>query len=521
MAWKIDLDEVGLETWVAEVTRDPALKMMHMTIAADLGMAVDLVTERIPYRCLQAPDLASASLHFRDALALVPGSGVIQSTWRIQGNQQITELLHAAVDIRWLRCRNLLRELDRTKLLVLVSRLIEALQRHRVDAERSALARTRLYAQSPDIDVWATFTMSQRDSAFRAYRIVAEMAICEARLTGGRTPGLSDIDMLAAEIVLLIQAADLGDAVRFGLVVPSIGFLPDGSLDAENGGAETFMRNYLIACLGESVVMDIDNYPRLYEQFEDAGQETTDTNAERGDAFLLAFEAEFGLSLTDAIRTSLALQHIALESETDVVQLPRSALERRLERGTLAIDPGLLERFLSAFGLSSRLAWEEPPPQYRTDDIWPWFFERRLSLMLRPAMIVLVLPDFMIVYGVRQLEMGIRYASTLLELGIWPKEKLFSSTAKAYVDREVNRRGDAFEVEVAKLAEGAGWRVFRALAMTRLGASKKLGDIDVLAISPDGAIWIIIECKWFGSGPHPPRGSELDSRLSRPSRRQA
>jgi len=502
-AWKIELSEASLETWVSDVTRDPALKMMHMTLTADLGLAVDLVTERTPFRLLQSPDLATASLHFRDALALVPESGVTQSTKRVERRVPVTLLLHAAVDVRWSRCRNLIRKLDRSKLLVLISRLIEALQRHRVDAERSALARTRLYAESPDIDTSAKFTIGRRDGAFRAYRIIAEMAICEAPLTGGRVPGLSDVDTLAAEIMLLVQAADLSDAVRFGLVTPILNFLPDGSIEAENGGAERFMRDYLITCLGESVAMDIDNYPRLYEELAPANEVTEAPGIELGDAFLLAFEAEFGLSLLDAARASEALQHIAVDDGTDVVQISRSVLEKRLEGGPLKLDAGLLGRFLLAFGLSTRTHWEEPPPQYRRDDIWPWFFERRLSLMLRPAMIVSTLPDSLIVYGVRQIDMGVHYASTLLELGIWPKEKLFSTTAKAYVDRKINSRGDAFEVEIAKLAEDAGWRAFRALPMTYLGAHKKLGDIDVLAVSPGGAVWVVMECKWFGAARTP------------------
>ena len=502
-AWRIELEAAVLEAWVSEVACDPALKMMHMNLSADIGMAVDLLTERAPFRCLQAPDLASASLHFRDALALAQESGVTRLTSKVEGNEPVTRLLHTAVDVRWLRCRSLLRELDRTKLLVLASRLIEALQRDRVVAERSALAQTRLYAESPDIDEWAQLTTSQRDSAFRAFRIVSEIALCEAPLVGGRVPGISDVDLLAAEITLLIQAADLSDAVRFGLLEPSIEFLPDGSLRARNGGAEAFMREYLIACLGESIAMDIDNYPRLYERVANDSRVAESGNAGGGDAFLLAFEAEFGLSLGDAVHACVALQYIALENKTDVVRMPRSVLEEALRDSAHPLEDDLLAKFLSAFGLTCRSAWEEPPPQYRQDDIWPWFFERRLSLMLRPVMILSTLPDPEIVYGVRQLDMGVRYASTLLERGIWPKERLFSLAAKSYIDGEVNRRGDAFEMEVATLVEGAGWRVFRRLPMKRFGAPKTLGDVDVLAISPDGETWIVIECKWFGAARTP------------------
>ena len=123
--------------------------------------------------------------------------------------------------------------------------------------------------------------------------------------------------------------------------------------------------------------------------------------------------------------------------------------------------------------------------------------------MLRPAIVISTSPDPLIIYGVRQIDMGIQYVSTLLELGIWPKEKLVSAAAKAYVDRKANHRGAAFELEIAQLVELVGWRAFRALPMRQLGASKKLGDVDVLAISPDGAIWVVIECKWFGAARTP------------------
>jgi hypothetical protein len=39
--------------------------------------------------------------------------------------------------------------------------------------------------------------------------------------------------------------------------------------------------------------------------------------------------------------------------------------------------------------------------------------------------------------------------------------------------------------------------------MTEFGAAGKLGDLDVLAVSPDGATWLVIECKWFGGARSP------------------
>ena len=85
------------------------------------------------------------------------------------------------------------------------------------------------------------------------------------------------------------------------------------------------MQDYLIACLGEYVAMDIDNYPRLYAEMAPPSEAAQDFEIDLGDAFVLAFEAEFGLSLADAARTSAALQQIALDEKVDVVQMPQSS----------------------------------------------------------------------------------------------------------------------------------------------------------------------------------------------------
>ncbi len=99
--------------------------------------------------------------------------------------------------------------------------------------------------------------------------------------------------------------------------------------------------------------------------------------------------------------------------------------------------------------------------------------------------------------------MGVHYAATLLENGIWPKEKLISDAARAYVDAEANRRGLAFESEIAALVRDTSWQAIEHIAPSRLGAGPQLGDVDVLAVSPDGRRWWVIECKWFGAARTP------------------
>jgi hypothetical protein len=487
--------------WLAEVAENPDLKMIHITAVGDHGFAADLIAERLSFRFLQQSDLAAAKRFMREALELIPASGVTMKTSTVSGEAATHAVLHAAVDLHWHRCKTILNSLDREQTLILVSRLIEALHRERVSSERGALARLQHYAESPEYSDIARITVGRRDRSFLAYRVVAEMALCECPLSGGRVPGLTDIDKLAGEIAELIAVAHDSDAVARGLIDPELSFRADGAIEPADGGATAFIQSYILACLSESIALDVDAYQTLFE----LDAKDTETLLREDDPFMLAFQAEFGLDLRKSVEISSALQSIAVGQKKDVVTIRRSQLETLLAERSPSIDGAALSNFLNAFGLSARSAWDsEPTAPYNRSDVWPWLFERRLSLMLRP---VLIVPgrvcDPLLIFGVRQIDMGVRYASTLLETGGWPKEKLSSEAGRVYIDQEVNRRGRAFEVEVAELMRRGGWKAIESLLMKRLGAPKQLGDLDVLAVSKDGRRWWVIECKWFGAARTP------------------
>ncbi len=364
--------------WLTEVVPDTTLKMIHRTVEYGVGFAVDYIADKMPYRPLQATDMESAQRFLRDALSQIDGTGVDMETQRVEGDQQVGRVLNAAVDIHWERCRALLRTLDREQTLVLLARLIEAIHRDRVDAERGALARISLYADSPEYASLSRELMGKRDAAFLAYRVVTEMALCECPLQGGRRPGLTDIDLLAAEVITMIQVAHDSDAVKRCLTTATLNFGANGEIVPEDGGAQAFIRSYLAACFDESIALDIDAYPALYEALPE-DEATLTQNAE----FLQAFEAELGLSLSCVSRIVNALQALALTQQSDVISLRQSAIENTLAAASPPVDNDDFTRFLEAFGLFAQAGWDnEPPAPYKRQDVWPWLFERRLSLVL-------------------------------------------------------------------------------------------------------------------------------------------
>ncbi|WEK39817.1 MAG: hypothetical protein P0Y50_14975 [Candidatus Brevundimonas colombiensis] len=485
LALDLPMDDVTLTTWVDKVTADPNLKMIHVTTSGDLALQLDGKVQPAPVRFIQVADAREAERAARQRLAQRPSSGVAVDQVEITGKAETTRALHAFVDDLWQRCRSRLATLDRSSVITLAMRLIEALHRERVSGERGARARQSLYA---DYGRWAIHTMSGRDGAFRAYRAIIEMAVCEAATTGGRKAALSDIDTMAGEVMALFRTADQSDAVYHDLVAPDLRFRADGAWEASDGGSNAYMQRYLEACIADSIADDIDHYPKLFVT-DDSEPPAPD------DPMLTAYAAEFGLGMVEVAAIQNALLEIADDLAVDVVDLSEAELISRLDGKA---DLSTLPAFIKTFTLSPRPRWDKAPAGFSGDDIYPWIFERRLSLMVRPIIRIGDGATARWLYGVRQLQMGLQYASHLLETGTWAKSKLHSAEARAWVDAEVGRRGLAFEVEIGELAEAKDWRTFVNRPMTELGAARKLGDLDVLAVSADGATWIVIECKWFG-----------------------
>ncbi|TRC73985.1 hypothetical protein FJV80_29735 [Mesorhizobium sp. WSM4310] len=500
--------------WAREILANPDLKMIHITRDIDQAFAIDLTTDKTRYRPLQTPDLAVAGRWMDERLIGRHRLTVAPPMTPISDAGQVNVILNAAVDVHWETCRDRLSSLDRGETLHLALGLIEAAHRHRVDDERGARARRVAYTDDPQLGVRRA---SQRDHAFRTYRVVAEMALCACPMTGGRRPGLSDIDAIAAQVAALVHTAEFSDAAQRRLIKGELTFLPDGSILPYGGGAEAFMTQYLKACLEESVTIDEERYSDLFDTPQDDTEWIerhqddllSSGKEEEGDsgAFEHAVREEIGLTTSAIVVISFALQSIAAERSSEVTRLRRSELTAAIVpmTGRLGnpISSDEFDRFLAAFGLFTRPAWDTPPPGFAPSDVFPWFFERRLSLMTRPLLVLGNEDDPEIMFGVRQVQMGTEYAMLLLEMGIWDKAKLRTAAAKAYIDAEVARRGRAFESKVAEIFTEGGWRPHESIPMTRLGASKKLGEIDVLAVSVDGTTWVVVECKWFGAARTP------------------
>ena len=100
-----------------------------------------------------------------------------------------------------------------------------------------------------------------------------------------------------------------------------------------------------------------------------------------------AFIAEFGLSLEDYFEVVSELWSISMERREGAVCLSLQELETSLKTKRGFTDEKI-STVLRSFALHPRPQWEKVPQGFDKKDFYPWRFQRRLSLIMRPLVVI-------------------------------------------------------------------------------------------------------------------------------------
>lgn len=152
------------------------------------------------------------------------------------------------------------------------------------------------------------------------------------------------------------------------------------------------------------------------------------------------------------------------------------------------------EALFEAFAIFHRSSWDNPPQGFLEEDIVPWRFRRRLSVVSRPLLIFGRDDNDPVFFGAAGLRQGVGYLFDKTEQGQLPDTFFRSMEMKSYIGAVNDQRGHAFNQTVAEELQTRGWNVRPEVKMSQIGAPDNLGDIDVLAWKPSGEV-LLTECK--------------------------
>lgn len=479
-----DVSESVLDTLINKIVAGTGMRILHLFRTYD-PLDLLLVQQGKNPIFLAHEDFVFSKLRLSEDCT------TNQSGTYISSKAECNQFLHRIVDKIWNQLRILLKQFDRASVIRKALEVNESILQDRDHWRRTAQALLALYAPEENVFAVAQSRESDRTNVSLSARTILEMAICECPKEGGRRLSRWELDELFAKVALLVEVATDSDAVNSDLLEPQIELHPNGEYTIDRKFHDTVIKPFLTDYSREEFEMAAKDYSKLYRKEPIVGQIRADQLF--SDKFIHAFQAEFGLAIDEAIDGAAKLLDFAVECDKVVVETTVGNLKKRLTaiRGLSTIAS---ETFIRTFGIFHRQAWDNPPPSFSMRDIIPWRHSRRLSAIVKPILLFGNHDDDKAFYGAGTLQNGIAYLLGRAERGRVPQEFFTSTEMRKYIGAVNSERGHSFARSVSDSLSNDQWMTRNEIQMAELGASAKLGDLDVLAWKLSGEIQLI-ECK--------------------------
>jgi Nuclease-related domain len=294
-------------------------------------------------------------------------------------------------------------------------------------------------------------------------------------------------------VAQLIALAYDSDAMRAGLTEPRLRVFPNGQFFASGEFYETVLLPYHSGHFAERFEENIRRYSDLYEASQSVGRPVEDVFDR---TFITAFEAEYGVPLQQLVRIAQVLEQHAVENKKIVVKMAVSTM-----KGSLASQLGLtaieINAFFKNFCFFPRARWDFAPPGFVNKDWYPWRFRRRLSLMARPIVLTGFSESDELFYAPGLVHDAFASLVVGSSRGVFDPEYFSTAEMRARTGAINNKEGHEFNERVAEEFRKLNFKARASVQMTEFNVSPEigdLGDIDVLAWSPTGLVYVT-ECK--------------------------
>lgn len=329
----------------------------------------------------------------------------------------------------------------------------------------------------------------KRNAVMQASRILLEAGLCECAVDGGDELGDLELSRLMVIANGIVASGGWSNAIRWGAMEPTLTISPLGDVLAGTAFDEEVMKPFGKA----STRVMTDNAAARYPDLFAPPADPVDPEDLFDPAFLDAWREETGLSLDATLDVLAAVeQHfLGLGKAAGVVT--------RGEFLSLVTSSGCPDSdahaFLRAFALPSRQTWFDVPDGFAKRDREAWRFRRRLSVLRRPF---LAAGEETLVVAPGMVREALEYLVRNFRDGAFDKAFAGSAAMRSWIGEANNRRGHAFNAEVAGALGMLGWRTERDLKVTALlrkGFPRDYGDIDVLAWHPAEGRVLLVECK--------------------------
>lgn len=313
--------------------------------------------------------------------------------------------------------------------------------------------------------------------------------------TGNKRVSTTTIDELIAIMNAIIDWGSMGDQIEFDLFEIEMGILPSGRIGTSKQLFKEIFDPYHASKSKENVRNALDTFEQVFPQLNPIEIEVSDVPESLDNAF---FE-EFGISFTRICEVVNDLGIISYQQSSACATMPKNDLFTEINKYDHTYSEEEFNTAIDYLSLFNRGKVHRVPVGFDNIDISPWRFNRRLSLLRKPLVLVdnPEDPDNPTVY--------------------WGFRQLLSSRMYLYNQCTTNRlrvsEDGPIQKVLGKLAQQNGKRLVESVlaefntddliidsevpinTKSELKHDKDIGDVDILVIDTSSKIVYSLECK--------------------------
>lgn len=388
--------------------------------------------------------------------------------------------------------RSKIQQYDSTELLKRFISLNESLIRKREELRVHTPTRIACFVNIEQHQIDLQESLSKVNRTTIALRCLIEHVAAEP-IKGTKIISIAAIDELVAIMDQVISWGSLSDQIHFNLFDVKMGVLPSGRIGTQKTQIKEVFDPYYESKTRENVADAISTFEQVFPQNENVEGKDVPEILDK------AFIDDYAISFTRICQFIEGLCHIGFSQTTPYASLPLAVLREEVNKYVDDFDEAEFQNAINYLALSNRGKLEKLPKGYEFIDIMPWRFNRMLSFIRKPIVLVDAEKhgDSKVAYwGVRQL------LSSRMYLG----DQLFSDRLRVFENSEVKKllgkfaqqRGDALVKKILDSIDPTGLIIDQDVYIGpgySLKHSIDIGDIDILVIDAKRKILFSLECK--------------------------
>lgn len=308
---------------------------------------------------------------------------------------------------------------------------------------------------------------------------------------GGMPVSITAIDELMAIMEQILAWGSTGDQIHFDLLDVELSILPSKRIGSKKENIRDIFDPFQSAKTEENITDAIEAYKHVFPQHLTTERKDVPSALEK------AFLKDYGITFSRLCEFVEGLCHIGFLQDDACATFPLSGLNAEINKYE---DPFSSDEFDSAVEFLSLRARGKvdklPAGKYEFIDIVPWRYNRILSLLRKPLVIVDEGGKSTAYWGVRQtLQCRMTWMQQLLSGRFRSSDG--SEVSKA-IGKFANERGDELVKAVVESIDPSNLIIDTDAYIkpkAPLNHTEDIGDVDVLIIDQANKILYSIECK--------------------------